>query len=762
MPPNAPPQQNLHRAQQPVPQHRTQLQSYLYGPPHLQHLPPGYHARPQPQPIGIPQQHPGHPGATRVYNAPPPIPQYSGNSPRNEPLSLEQLTGVIMSAIGPILTQHQTLIVTKHDSLETSLQSQINSLAQAIQKLQESADEVKQVLKNYNDVHQRGTQRVANRIMDLEKIVGGKQTTQSYGNNASVLERLDSIAFAVEELLERAQDPQANTEPIIRHDAATDPIPQVPQVPRHERATSPILQAASEPKAHDDNLLLGTIPTPATTTQQPQTSRSASCSLDDTDDSGRTLCTLSPADWTKNVRRTSNSVPPFPFPLSKEPAQVELTPSPILIDEDAQVNDDNGDLSADHPSPDGLPPPSPNPNLRAFSTFIEPDNDLLKFEPDNASTPAPPQQVSQSTSTTATHFRAPSPTLDHVPSSRTPSPMVSPHHVAQSRETVDRDDEEVERMITAPTSSMMTIASPAGPSKKRPQVPGPVSANDNDDDDALSDLTDLTSSTEEKQDVPKKRRRLNPKEEMMSSPARRSLRQAESAPTSSMSQTSKPKKKRGVGRPRKKIVWPEKVDSSCRNMIECDRCRCWFHYGCVGLTSDEIVLLNDQKEFLCPACVVGKKRTLHHTMATCLLDADMSSSVKPIGSPEAPHCARPDCGDVPPDEFFVERLIGRKTESVNGGPNGGPLYTWLIRWLGYGVWNATWENEQSFGDQGLIDAFYQDIAQEGVEDDGEICVLLQEAIKGGWDPEKPTNRPFGPDPEAEAEQRKQKDVSPEV
>ncbi|KAJ4490153.1 hypothetical protein J3R30DRAFT_39677 [Lentinula aciculospora] len=84
-------------------------------------------------------------------------------------------------------------------------------------------------------------------------------------------------------------------------------------------------------------------------------------------------------------------------------------------------------------------------------------------------------------------------------------------------------------------------------------------------------------------------------------------------------------------------------------------------------------------------------------------------------------CSRPDCTEkTEEDVFFVERIIGRSIQ-IEGGV--GRKHLWLVKWLNYPVYRATWEGDDSIGD--------------GIEDDISSTILLKEASDGGWNHDEP-------------------------
>ena len=201
-PPNLPPIPL--RPQQPA---RAPHPSHTYDPHRVQPLPPGYPYIARPQGLGYPpglhsNPPPGHPTHSRLHHTMPGCPH---EPPRaTQTLSLETLTQTIMTAISGVLESHQATMLSKHESIETTLQQEISK------RLDSNFADVDQLLGRLNDVQQRAIQAVADRVLELEKVVRGKRTPDSYGNSMSIMDKLDSLSYTLDDLLERAQDPQAN------------------------------------------------------------------------------------------------------------------------------------------------------------------------------------------------------------------------------------------------------------------------------------------------------------------------------------------------------------------------------------------------------------------------------------------------------------------------------------------------------------------------------------------------------------------------
>jgi len=157
--------------------------------------------------------------------------------------------------------------------------------------------------------------------------------------------------------------------------------------------------------------------------------------------------------------------------------------------------------------------------------------------------------------------------------------------------------------------------------------------------------------------------------------------------------------------------WPMIMEDATKyRYIQCDNCERWYHYGCVGIVSGDLRLEEDE-QFICPP--------FHHEPAA-----------RHTLRGHEDKCARPDCnfpGHAEEDgEFVVQKIIGRKL-TANGN------FLWLIKWDGYPITMAEWCPEKNLGDCGkLISKFNVDMELQGLDDDADQLILLQEAIEGGW------------------------------
>ncbi|KZT25726.1 hypothetical protein NEOLEDRAFT_1064434, partial [Neolentinus lepideus HHB14362 ss-1] len=155
--------------------------------------------------------------------------------------------------------------------------------------------------------------------------------------------------------------------------------------------------------------------------------------------------------------------------------------------------------------------------------------------------------------------------------------------------------------------------------------------------------------------------------------------------------------------------WPPIVSDDKdfhRKFVQCDNCDVFYHYGCVGIEKGD-PRLQPVGLFLCPPCAGTNDAHQPH------------------------NCGRSDCGqtDTNDDEFFVERIIGRRPRLESSG------HLWLIKWDGYHVKDATWSTDEDIGDAGnLIEEFENAARRQKLSLRTQQAVLLKEAVDGGWMP----------------------------
>ncbi|EJD51194.1 hypothetical protein AURDEDRAFT_159602 [Auricularia subglabra TFB-10046 SS5] len=158
------------------------------------------------------------------------------------------------------------------------------------------------------------------------------------------------------------------------------------------------------------------------------------------------------------------------------------------------------------------------------------------------------------------------------------------------------------------------------------------------------------------------------------------------------------------------VRWPAvaPVHPNYTNAVQCDWCQAWYHFCCVGLGADAV--LPDDAPFECPPCA-----------------GDALAMPRPADVEGDRYCARPDCPlagrPLGVDEFFVERIIGRRPAPE---PKFEGECQYYIKWEGYDINDATWEDAETLPRR-EIDEFEKQAAREGANvADADDIVLLNE------------------------------------
>ncbi|KAG1753649.1 uncharacterized protein EDB91DRAFT_1099114 [Suillus paluster] len=173
---------------------------------------------------------------------------------------------------------------------------------------------------------------------------------------------------------------------------------------------------------------------------------------------------------------------------------------------------------------------------------------------------------------------------------------------------------------------------------------------------------------------------------------------------------------------------PEQEGSFQWQFVQCDNCDLWYHFGCVGIGEGD-PRLEPESVFICPPCwyvsIVDSYllRSMNGLELFSVLSAKRQTMRKRDGT-----CARPDCShtQLEPEEFIIERLVGRKTIGAAG-------YLFLVKWEGYAIAQASWIPEGSIvGASKIFDRFVTDATAEGIGLNAKGVILLEEARDGGW------------------------------
>ncbi|KAJ3837628.1 hypothetical protein F5878DRAFT_725920 [Lentinula raphanica] len=669
----------------------------------------------------------------------------------------------IMDSVTQTLNAHQGIMLLRLENLEQCFRHSIESLDTNVKR---SENSIKTILEGdlalqKTIVDQRKTLKgLSSRVASLESVLGAHES--------SIVERLSAVDYSMAELLERARDPYAPIDPILKHDMATSPM-------RQTRSVSPI---EPEPSSSSVNSLViranrgETAPKHGPNARSPHVSDSICTSpiravqtshTYHENAAGPSSLGVKIPIWlrrpsTPEPRGTSSTNATSQFPRS-------TTTSFPLVSVDwtkSNINDDvqREESSISIPSvpfrgsigntsistPTGFRRESHVPSSRTPSPV--PTYNVNDQSPSTATGTSTEVNSAHSSISEGSSGAITTPTIPRTHSaSESPSPsVIDEASVLQmikfpdsslpdshlDHATLDTDLDKHQGDNTQVESSHRSVA-PGLPSTPATTLgPLPLSGKrailSSILDDELSDLTSLSESSSEHADRPRKRPRLSrqtkltpePQIKQENTPTRRRGR-----PPSKFgifgsgfsSQSRKTKKKSKLS-----VVWPTKVlnqEGSCGTVIQCDLCQLWYHCGCVGFSADDPAL-ETLDVFKCPLCIIG---------------------IPPLATPnEEEKCSRPDCTEKTEDDiFFVERIVGRKVKV--GGTNGRQRL-WLVKWLNYPINRATWEGDDSIGgNQKLIENFLDDLKAEGIPDDPSSTILLQEASRGGWNADEPDVAP---------------------
>ncbi|KAK7032618.1 hypothetical protein VNI00_012881 [Paramarasmius palmivorus] len=827
---------------------------------------------PPPQP---PPSHrapgPPHPQPGAVYYAPAPQFHPPPPSAMSATSSTDLLAQRIMHQIVPVLSEHQVAFQSRLAALEQSviltLQPFKNELDAYKKELETYKKELLLVFARADEQRRRDLQALADKMTQIEKTVGkGRELP---GQEISLTDKLDKVAFVVEELLERFRDPKADEEPTIRHDASinTDIAAEIePRALHHDMAveTSPIEHTPTpapsynapateqrmpavlyndigtsprKPKKDRSLRFPRTPPSSMTPEAEPPDHDSDKEDAEEEENTSKTLYTstssyaFSPVDWAKRhanldvMTLTTLKIPPPPFEVSVQATQVA---SP----EGSQI---------------GLPSAGPDndqedkTSSRSHGPKEYPEDDLLDFSPNptpskasreggfgssiaGTSTPFVPLSQMASGSRAASAFDD----EFHVPSSRSPSPIVLPsppvssqfpqtltprHTQTQSQTQMPYSQTQAEEDFVA---QMITRTPP-------PSTPGPSTARahtyTSDIDDELSDLSELSSIDGSEGDESEDEAHTNKKLRLASEPAGKVKREAISASPSKkrgrlpkskskasgsappVASSSRMKAEDGKGKKRKRaegkegdkkekkrIHWPTKITddggASMKSLVECEKwvsfsfsllyllallsfgstigvLLFWLwliirmltqisHIGAhAGITSAAWASESETHSWRIPkhtlyVRLVLLKRNVSRfsfSLPRIMLTQTYCTANKKFSGIEG-RCARPRCDIIgSDDDYFVERIIGRRIKIVSGQKS----WLWLIKWLEYPIDRATWESSDALSDPALIDDFEKDVKAEGITDGGQEVILLQEALDGGWCVEDPDIKPLPKD-----------------
>ncbi|KAJ3985830.1 hypothetical protein F5890DRAFT_1087692 [Lentinula detonsa] len=618
---------------------------------------------------------------------------------------------------------------------------------------------------------------ILSRVDALESVIGKRIEPD---DTSSIVDKLDTMNHSMAEMLERTSDPYAPLELIQRHDMGTSPISQTrsltPSEPRslrscknslpiwstrEDKAPGPDSSACVPRVCHHIDASSIKFANPTTVLHESATSPVKL---------GITIPTWFRPPSTPDTSDTSMNTP------SQSP-QSSSSSFPLTTVDWAKLSGD--DIHVAGTQENSCMPEvyfegrkEYNSLSRSNVTHIVQPEGGSHVPPSRTTYPVPtcdaplPKDNSASASTGTCAIKVDATNLDSAENSSTEirTPTRPPSQTAAGSPSSVIDEASVLQMINPPGDSLYDTPSqstaldigtdnhhPDGSTQTEPLhfsvIPGqPSSAAlghfTSTRDDELSDLTSISDSNSDgsgrgMKDVerPSKRPRLSRQASIVAElkikqehhlPRKRGRSSLHAGTKSGSARGSSFLKTQKLAKKQSKVVvaWPDKVlndEGSCGTVIQCGSCQLWYHCGCVGFVAND-PNLDTLDVFKCPPCNFGV----------------LSTSIN-----KHENCSRPDCTEKGEDGiFFVERIVGRRIKFE--GSNGGKRF-WLVKWLNYPISRATWEGDDSIGENPkLIEHFIDDLKAEGIEDDFSSNLLLQEASSGGWNLDEPDMAPLAP------------------
>ncbi|KAF5389670.1 hypothetical protein D9757_004093 [Collybiopsis confluens] len=709
------------------------------GQPYTAHLPPG-------QPYTA-----HHPQNARSSSHQPPHPPHI--NPVNPALySSDLLTIKIMDAIAPILISHQAGTIAKMESIEKNMHSALqpiqdnvktlgDDMSQNHESIQKAITGANLALQQSLMAHTQTLRDVLGRVQALERVIGKS------GEDApnSIATTLDTVNHTMGELLERVIDPFAATEPVVKHDMAISPTRRThpssesidPVIVRHEMGVSPIRSPDSDQFSGINGggffAIQPIVPGLLKRYIFPDTRHSP--------------YRLRDVDWGKHHPGKDTSIARAHVNFFR--TDFSLSHGQLYSDiQNIQTLAAMPSLSSSHV------PSSRNPS--AIPTFIPQTPSSVKDKAHSKFLAAANKEL---TTSNLSHLSRQGQLRKMGGSSKTRVDIAGgvAARTGGSPSPSVLEEDSVLRMVTHNPGAESSAQ--GSPILSKPKLSADLFATTSasalfslDPDDALSDLTSLSDDDLDVKGEgssghtrPRKRIKISRIGNVATSSPRK--RQRNSKPVVRGGSVRVKRGPRAAGsesaimkRSKDRIVksnvsWPKKADDHGTH-VQCDVCERWYHCGCVGFASGDSNL-EQMKTFECPLCACNRYALRFHLHGLLLTNVLLFYSPIPLSDDTLEQrCARPDCSvDYGDDEFFVERIIGRRTkvESVYGKKQ-----LWLVKWLNYPVWRATWEGNDSLGGNAkLIDTFTEDLESEGIADDPSSTLLLKEASDGGWNVDEP-------------------------
>ncbi|KAJ7211349.1 hypothetical protein GGX14DRAFT_624380 [Mycena pura] len=658
-----------------------------------------------------------------TYNLPPPTTKAFIFDPQ-----------AITQSVKQMLASHEAHSEAKIDN---AVQLLLSEMSAARQESREHVGQIAEVLQKSHAINLA-------RLKRLENIMGMGSDMEN-SDEKTLLSRFDLLSFAVEELLERLKDPEANFPDSLplRRDAATSPIKRVnvdgvisPRTPAPKPQSSIAMGTPSYTDAYSNNdpsssTLVADDTVPFSDQKSSQVLSvpvdGAPCIETAAVPKPTFRASLVPVDWANQDPADMRpvSVSPRPNQLSDDTV-VSLTlgvGSPITTSRRSQsVHPVSSAFSVSPLQPPRETTPhfvalADGKSVSSASEDIDRQTFVEEVESDARSPSADTVREELSVQDLMSAMQSsPSPSLpnDAVPSSISPSPFLQSRRRSISPPSLVLSFQPRASTGAAPRSPLPQrtaifpseddlfggALSPVPPSTpSRSPSPGllheaPLSRHNGDTMETPVSSTTRPKATLRPLSSVNKKRKSNPQEPEAGSSSERPTKRDRKEAGPSVKKKIKKEKSDAV-------IWPPMTPASQinpefdGNFIGCDReeeCGSWFHYSCLGIVPGDPRLTG---KFLCPFCVAGRPPA-------------MTSSE----SSDQLQCAHPACPTT--DVFFEPAgVFGRYT--ILHSTLGRVTY-WLVFWKGYAWKDATWESSLP---EKLIDEFRKQALAEGhdVDDD---------------------------------------------
>ncbi|KAJ7728410.1 hypothetical protein DFH07DRAFT_851127 [Mycena maculata] len=433
--------------------------------------------------VGPTTGHYRHPAVARQPHPEPGVYHYPPQPPGYQPPDIaDAISQRLIQPISQLLASHQAHSDTRLNRLENNIQRLSTEISSARQESRACIVEIANILQNSHALQ-------TGRLKRLENILGmGAEMKEE----KTLLNRFDLLSFAVEDLLERVKDPEANLpDGPLHHDMATSPI-------KRAYANAAIPPKTPSPRPQSTSTAVGTSPEigfnfPSFSTLVDESTRNKAVDSpqenDDLSVSRDILKTtfaaaspvtrpLVPVDWQNqtpaqeesfafNPDQSPDGMEPYsalpnqPRPPDGTVASLRFVTAPFMSTPRRSTS-----MHPVSPALSVSPPQSPSPRQITPSPFDPPaeDHEIPSpvgrsrcTTPDGPRTPAPARE--SSVGANVLHFTGAAPESPSPSPSRFRSDELD-HPRSPSVDTVREELAVVDMMAVAQSDTLSTIASP--------------------------------------------------------------------------------------------------------------------------------------------------------------------------------------------------------------------------------------------------------------------------------------------------------------